>query len=529
LNLNSQSIIAAIAHFAVKSPNQPALQGRISEGKSSEGEYSALSYAELAIAIEQAAQTLKQSKARILGMAMDNSLAWAIVDLAAMQLSIPVVPLPYFFSAEQMLHAIDDADINVVLSDQPILFEQLFSAFSFNGKSHDKKILHKTPYLLGDRVLTEFTLSVKNASVLPTSTAKITYTSGTTGKPKGVCLDALALNQVALSLLQATDARSTDSHLSILPLSTLLENIAGLYVPLLAGATTTLLPAAQVGLTGAAALNVASMMAALNTSKATTTVLTPELLTALVSAIEAGYPKPACLRFIAVGGASVAPRLLKRANAVGLPVYEGYGLSECASVVALNTPLSNKLGSVGKPLPHVTIKFAKDGEILVKGAGLLGYASNESIANNIPDDHYWPTGDIGHFDNEGYLYITARKKNQFITSFGRNVAPEWVERELTLSPFIAQAAVFGEARPWNVAIISPAKNATSAEIYISITEINQTLPDYARVSQWLLADAPFTPLNDQLTANGRLRRDVIWQKYQPRVNKKYKEQGYAVL
>lgn len=497
----------------------------MSEGNSSEGKYSALSYAELAIAIEQTTQTLKQSKARILGMAMDNCLAWAIVDLAAMQLGLPVVPLPYFFSAEQMLHAIEDADINVVLSDQPILFEQLFSAFSSDGK----KILHKTPYLLGDRVLTEFTLSVNNASVLPTSTAKITYTSGTTGKPKGVCLDALALNQVALSLLQVTDARPTDSHLSILPLSTLLENIAGLYVPLLAGAATTLLPAAQVGLTGATGLNISTMMAALNTSKATTTVLTPELLTALVSAIEAGYPKPACLRFVAVGGASVAPRLLKRANAVGLPVYEGYGLSECASVVALNTPLSNKLGSVGKPLPHVTIKFAKDGEILVKGACLLGYASNENIANNLPDDHYWPTGDIGHFDNEGYLYITARKKNQFITSFGRNVAPEWVERELTLSPFIAQAAVFGEARPWNIAIISPAKNASSAEIDISISEINQTLPDYARVSQWLLADAPFTSQNGQLTANGRIRRDVVWQQYQSRINKKYEEQGYAVL
>ncbi|MGZ8984349.1 MAG: AMP-binding protein [Methylotenera sp.] len=524
MNLNSQSIISAIAHFAVKSPNQTALQGKALENKES-----VLSYAELAMAIEQTSLKLKHSTAKVLGLAMDNSLAWAIIDLAAMQSSIPVVPLPYFFSAEQIIHAIDDAGINVLLSDQPILFEQLLSASSSTSKSHGIKILHKTQYLVGDKVLTEFTLSVNNASVLPTGTAKITYTSGTTGKPKGVCLDAHALNQVARSLLQATDAAATDRHLSILPLSTLLENIAGLYVPLLAGATTTLLPAAQVGLTGATGLNIATMMAALNTSKATTTVLTPELLTALVSAIEAGYPKPPCLRFVAVGGASVAPQLLKRACAVGLPVYEGYGLSECASVVALNTPLNSKLGSVGKPLPHVTIKFAEDGEILVKGACLLGYASNENIVNDTQATQYWPTGDIGHFDDEGYLYITARKKNQFITSFGRNVAPEWVERELTLSPFIAQAAIFGEARPWNVAVIFPAKNATPAEIDISIAEINQTLPDYARVSQWLLADSPFTPQNGQLTANGRLRRDLIWQQYQSRINEKYKGQAYAVL
>jgi long-subunit acyl-CoA synthetase (AMP-forming) len=255
-------------------------------------------------------------------------------------------------------------------------------------------------------------------------------------------------------------------------------------------------------------------------------VLTPELLTALVSAIEAGFPKPACLRFVAVGGASVAPQLLKRASAVSLPVYEGYGLSECASVVALNTPLSNKLGSVGKLLAHATVKFAEDGEILVKGACLLGYTGSGHATQA---HQYLPTGDIGHLDDDGYLYITARKKNQFITSFGRNVAPEWVERELTLSPFIQQAAVFGEARPWNIAVIYPAKNAKPAEIDLSITEINQTLPDYARVSQWILADAPFTAQNEQLTANGRLRRAIVWQHYEQKINEKYEEKSYAVL
>ncbi len=510
--MNIQSSISAIAHFSVKSPNQIALQGP--EG--------ALSYAELAIAIEQAMQKLEHSAAKVLGIAMNNSPAWAVVDLAAMQLSLPAVPLPLFFSAEQTMHAIDDAGINVVLSDQPILFEKMLSA-------HGKKILHQTQYLVGDKIITEFSLLNDSDSVLPAGTAKITYTSGTTGKPKGVCLDAQALNQVALSLLQVTNATSTDRHLSILPLSTLLENIAGLYVPLLAGATTTLLPAAQVGLTGATGLNISTMMDALTTSRATTTVLTPELLSALVSAIEAGYPKPARLRFVAVGGASVAPQLLNRAAQAGLPIYEGYGLSECASVVALNTPLSSKLGSVGKPLPHVDVKFAEDGEILVKGTCLLGYASKANATSHAQVFQYWPTGDIGHFDDEGYLYVTARKKNQFITSFGRNVAPEWVERELTLSPFIAQAAVFGEARPWNIAVILPAKNATPAEVDIGIDEINQTLPDYARVGRWLPADTPFTAQNNQLTANGRLRRDVIWQQYQDRINQKYKEQSDAVL
>ena len=117
----------------------------------------------------------------------------------------------------------------------------------------------------------------------------------------------------------------------------------------------------------------------------------------------------------------------------------------------------------------------------------------------------------------------------FITSFGRNVAPEWVERELALSPAIAQAAVFGEARPWNVAIISPARNALSEDIDLAIVEVNRMLPDYAGVSGWLFADAPFTPQNSQLTANGRLRREVIWKNYQSIINALYEEVTDVVL
>ena len=524
LNVSHYPVIRAIKHFAVKSPNKIALQGKVADADKMEASNSTLSYAALATAIELASDQLNHADAKVLGIAMDNSTAWAVIDLAAMQLNIPVVPLPYFFSAEQTIHAIDDAGVNVILSDTPILLAQLLC-------ENSKEILRKTEYLVGNKMLTEFTIKVKEATALsiktlPTHTSKITYTSGTTGRPKGVCLDADTLNQVALSLLHATEATSSDKNLSILPLSTLLENIAGLYVPLMTGATATLLPATQVGLTGATGLDVPTMMAALSASQATTTVLTPELLTALVSAIEAGYPKPENLRFVAVGGASVAPQLLKRASAVGLPVYEGYGLSECASVVALNTVHSYKLGSVGKPLPHLTLQFSDDGEILVKGACLLGYTGS---GHNEHSSEYLATGDIGHVDDEGYLYITARKKNQFITSFGRNVAPEWVERELTQSPFILQAAVFGEARPWNVAVILPAQKATSSEIDASIAEINLMLPDYARVSQWILAELPFTPENEQLTANGRLRRTVIWQQYQLKINQKYERQADAIL
>lgn len=131
LNLNKQAVLRAIGLVAVKSPNKIALQGKVSEGKNG-----ALSYAQLVTSIELAASKLNHAATKVLGMAMDNSPAWAIIDLAAMQLNLPVVPLPYFFSAEQTIHAIDDAGINVVLSDQPILFEQLLGA---HGKKYSIK------------------------------------------------------------------------------------------------------------------------------------------------------------------------------------------------------------------------------------------------------------------------------------------------------------------------------------------------------------------------------------------------------
>jgi long-subunit acyl-CoA synthetase (AMP-forming) len=153
---------------------------------------------------------------------------------------------------------------------------------------------------------------------------------------------------------------------------------------------------------------------------------------------------------------------------------------------------------------------------VVSGNAYLGYVGQTAT----PSPQLY-TGDIGYIDADGYLVISGRKKNIFITSFGRNVSPEWVERELTISPGIAQAALFGEAKPWNTAIIVPGKNSTTEQIEASIQSINHGLPDYARITQWLPADEPFTLNNQQLTANGRNRRDVIWQHYQQKINALY--------
>ena len=468
---------------------------------------SAINYQELCDAVSHLQHKFNLDEhSGALALVLDNHPAWIVVDLAAMACELPLVPLPLFFSDVQILHAITDAGATRLITDNP----QRFSAILGN------LITAKIEFTIANKLLTQFSLAVK-AKLLPDNTAKITYTSGTTGQPKGVCLSNTAMLKVANSIKIATNLSKLDHHLCVLPLSTLLENVAGVYVALLAGATIHLLPSEQVGLNGSN-LDVKKLHDAFTQTKASTAIFIPQLLSALVLAREAGAAVLPHLRFLAVGGAHVSPQLLQRAQSMKIPVFEGYGLSESASVVALNTPQANKIGSVGKPLPHLEIAFSAESEILVKGANLLGY-TNANALEEVSD--FIQTGDVGYLDKDGFLFINGRKKNIFITSFGRNVSPEWVERELTNSKHIQQACLFGEAKPWNTALIIARTDATFLQIEEDIQAINQTLPDYARITQWLLADAPFSTNNLQLTANGRLKRDVIWQTYQEKINVLY--------
>lgn len=123
------------------------------------------------------------------------------------------------------------------------------------------------------------------------------------------------------------------------------------------------------------------------------------------------------------------------------------------------------------------------------------------------------TGDVGHVDEDGFLFVTGRIKNVIISSFGRNISPEWVESFFLANPFIHQIAVFGEAQPHLSAVIVPSKHAAAARIAEAVAAINLTLPDYARIMQWVVADDPFHVDNGLVTNNGKLRRAAIATKY----------------
>lgn len=452
--------------------------------------------------VQRLATALSAAGARCVASQLDNGYDWVTLDFALRQLGLVHVPAPVFFSPSQLAHLLESSGADAWVGQQ----SPGAAWTSVGGGLWINRDRQGSP------------------TQLPAGTACVTYTSGTTGQPKGVCLSEQSLITVAQSLVHAMQALDVRRHLCLLPMATLLENVAGLYAPLFSGAEIAVPGLVEIGYSGASGIDVPKLLHCLHRYQPESIILVPQLLLALVAAAENGIAPPRSLKFIAVGGARVGEALLQRAALLGLPVFEGYGLSECASVVTINRPGVYRQGSVGQALPHASIRISTDGEIHVAGANYLGYVG----APPQVDDDY-ATGDLGEIDADGFLHILGRRRNVFITSYGRNVNPEWVEAELVQHPLIAQAVVYGEGRPTNAAIIVPRGSGASATaIALAISEVNAGLPDYARVEHFMCAEAPFTTANGQLTANGRPRRDAIWQAYGEAVLRLYDHQAENV-
>ncbi|GAB6402612.1 AMP-binding protein [Pseudomonas sp. MHK4] len=457
------------------------------------GDQLKLDYATLYAEVMDRQQRLRDEQIEVVALALDNGVDAMLWDLAALFAGLACVALPGFFSQTQRRHCLEQSRAARVIAE-PHLDDELQAA----GYQKDGEFWRRR---------------FSGPSVMPESTAKLTFTSGTTGTPKGVCLSADSILRVSRELDLASKPNHPQHHLALLPLAILLENI-GCYAALHAGATLSLPSAKTLGVEGASGVNVPQLLGCLASRAPQSLILVPQLLLMLVSAAEQNAFDPRHLRFAAVGGARVCEDLLRRAQRAGVPVYEGYGLSECASVVCLNRPQAHRPGSVGQPLPHVHVRLADDGEVLIRGSTLLGYLGE--APHTAP---WWPSGDLGEFDAEGFLYLKGRKKHQFVTSFGRNVNPEWVEAELTQRGLIAQAFVHGEAMPHNHALLWPHRpDCSDEQLAIAVDQANQALPDYARVHHWTRLDQPFTAANGLLTANGRPRRDAIVERYREQLN-----------
>jgi long-chain acyl-CoA synthetase len=248
------------------------------------------------------------------------------------------------------------------------------------------------------------------------------------------------------------------------------------------------------------------------------------------------------------GGGPLARELAEFFWAVGVPVYQGYGLTETSPVVSANYPGVNKVGTVGRPIENVSVRIAEDGEILVQGPCVMKgyYLKPEDTSGAMSPDGWLATGDIGRLDEEGYLYVTDRKKDLFKTAAGKFVAPQPIENLLKVNPLILNAVLVGDAHKFIAALIVP--NFTNVEsaarvqgrtfasheqvaadpwvhelIGKEVAQVNSKLAQYETIKRFALLDHDFTFDGGQLTYTLKLKRRVIAERYAKIIEALYAE------
>jgi long-chain acyl-CoA synthetase len=370
--------------------------------------------------------------------------------------------------------------------------------------------------------------------------ALIVYTSGTTGVAKGVVLTYKSLLFEAQALYDLMLCNRADSFVSILPLNHMLEITGGLIAPLYGGAT----------ITYCSSLKPAHIIAAMREAKATGMICVPLVLKMFYNGITREVEKQSgakriifsilffiskgllrlgircgklffstihrqfgkAFKFFISGGAPLDIVLEKNFDALGFRILQGYGLSETAPVVALNTLRDHRYGSVGKPLTGVEIKLQKtsgslrEGEILVKGPNVMqGYLNNPEKTAEVLKDSWYYTGDLGYVDKEGFLFISGRAKNLIVLGGGKKVFPEEVEQVIQVSPYIKEMCVFGKKAKSGLkegteevyAVIVPdcerfsqeeLKDENNIRKYISqeIARLSSALADYKKISDFMI-------------------------------------------
>jgi long-chain acyl-CoA synthetase len=258
------------------------------------------------------------------------------------------------------------------------------------------------------------------------------------------------------------------------------------------------------------------------------------------------------VRYFVSGGAPLGIDTAKWFADAGIAVWEGYGLTETSPVIALNSPLNQRMGAVGKPLPNLDLKFAEDGELLVRGPSIFKGHWQKPAANaeSFDEEGYFRTGDIAHLDEDRFLYITDRKKELLKTSGGKLVAPQPIENKLKNDVLVAQVALIGDKHKFISALISPnfaaleelarrqgieAKDRAAlvadsrvVEIYGEIVRsVNGTLANFETIKRFRVVAEEWTQESGELTPSMKLKRRVITGKYASEVDAIYADEATA--
>lgn len=567
-----------------------------------EGRYTGISFTEyrqLVMRFAGGLAALGMKKGDRVGIIAENRPEWVIADMATVCLGAVDVPVYPTLTPKQLQYIFQDAGVhtvivsnrfqlNKVLKVQKEIPNLKYIIIMTDKDVDDQSVLgYAHMYEKGDAYLRERPTFFEEAvaSVAPDDLLTIIYTSGTTGNPKGVMLTHANMCSNIIASASVIPFTADDTLLSFLPLCHSFERMAGYYT------------ATAVGATVAYAESIETVRDNLLEVHPTVVTTVPRLFerihSRLLKQIDAAPPArqkvfhwavrvgretararrrgriPLALRarhaladklvysklrertggrirFFVSGGAALPQELGEFFEAVGITIIEGYGLTETSPVLTVNRLDDFKFGTVGKPIPGVEIKIAEDGEILAKGPNIMkGYYNNKKATQELIDaDGWFHTGDVGLFDAEGHLMITDRKKHLFVTSGGKNIAPQPIENLFLQSRYIDQFVLVGDGRMFCTALIWPdmdsVKEFAKASNLIHVGEeelldqaevrklfdeeiekIQKDLPHYERVRRFEFLPHPLTIEAGEITPTMKVRRRIIEQKFSGLIEKMY--------
>ncbi len=518
----------------------------------------------------------------------ENRPEWTITDFAALALGAVTVPVYSTQTSEQTSFLLNDSGTRVIAVSTKHQLEKVLSIQRHTPVEHILVMdavdtAHAVPMqglmLQGpDGFDPEF--DARARSIGPDDLATIIYTSGTTGTPKGAMLTHGNMASNIESAMEVFGFGTKEEvSVSFLPLShvtarhvdfaLLYRGVVLAYCPDLAQLAKVLTEVQpdifigvprvyekihqQVILKAAGfprsaiyrwALSVGRAYRAETLAGTRPAAFSWKIADRLVfSKVRAGMGGKA-EEFIS-GGAPLGRELAEWYADIGIPIHEGYGLTETSPVIAVNTPAAHKLGTVGKPLANVEVRIADDGEVLVRGPSIFkGYWNRPEETHNAFVDGWFKTGDIGYLDSEGYLSITDRKKDLIKTSGGKFIAPQPIENSLKLNPLIGTAVVLGERRKFPAVLIAPhfpvleewaranQVEFTSRQTLVAnpkvqalyeglIEDINQNLARFEKLKRVLVVPEEFSAADGTMTHTFKVRRRGIEDRYRTLIDEMY--------
>ena len=536
------TLVSLLAEKVQQERDQPAL--RFKHGD----QWTGWTWGDLASQVVTTARVLRQRygiepQDRVVQIA-ENSPQWIVLDLAVLSLGAIHVPMHATLAGHQFQQQIDDCRPKLVVVSGEHQWQKLAQTTvpeRYPVVSHQP--CPGVEQLSGGAdspVSADEALSFLNEAteaVGPQDLATILYTSGTTGEPKGVMLSHGNLASNALATVQVFEHRPGEVRLCWLPLSHIFARTCDFYTWLVS-------PGVELALAQSRDTLLADMAE-----------VRPMLLNGVPYFFEKVMrevkDQPEVLphvfggrlRACCSGGAALPEHVARFYLQHGICLIQGYGLTETSPVATVCLD-PERAPSAGKPVPGTQIRIAEDGEILIRGPLVMkGYWNRPEATAETIRDGWLHTGDVGYLDEEGYLFITGRKKEIIVTSAGKNVAPVLIEGLLTQDPLIQQAMVLGDNRPFLTALIvveperlkrelqeqgidAPWPECLRHEAVVAfyrqrIDELLAGLSPHEQVGQFALLEQPFTIEREELTPTLKLRRKVIEGHYAPVIEELY--------